>query len=165
MFSSSKPIHSSVTQSGSCPFIPPSSRNLDFSPGSLNRRAADESMEKLVNNGIVITDPSRRRTGNSTPSIENMSVLKPAPNTSDLTLQPVTRVSVGTQTDFKDSELPKKKSMFSFGEDSEPSTPTECSSGRESPEVELPAEPRPLNECLTLYKSNVSQPLYVLYMG
>ncbi len=165
VFSSSKPIHSFTSKSGSCPFIPPSSRNLDFSPGSLNRRAANESMEKLINNGIVISDDSRRMTANSSqtsaPSIENIPA-KPAPNTLDLALQPLPSVTVGTQTDFENEPAAgaaKKKGMFSLGGDaSEPGTPTESpsSSGRESPETELPPEPRPLNECLAIYRSDVS---------
>ena len=117
-------------------------------------------MEKLVHNGIVITDSTRRPTTTNnthTLSIDTAPATLPSKsslNKFDLTLKPVTSVTVGTQTDFEEQVV--KKGIFSLGDMSEPSTPTESSSGRESPETQLPAQPRPLSECLALYKSDVS---------
>lgn len=75
---------------------------------------------------------------------------------SDLILSISTTVSVGTQTDNDDLEV---QALFTVGDSgvSEMST-SESSSGRNSPptDVDIPAEPRPLNECLTLFKSDVS---------
>ena len=85
------------------------------------------------------------------------------PNKSDLVLKPVATVSVGTQTDFESlPSVPVKKSMFTFGDDdsSEPSSP-ECGSPepfseRETPECDELVEPRPMSECLAIFKSDVS---------
>ena len=128
----------------------------------------------------MIPDPTRRPSPSSstnTLSIEGVpskpqrlskaTDTQTPPNKSDLVLKPVATVSVGTQTDFESLPIvPVKKSMFTFGDDesSEPSSP-ECGSPepyseRGTPEYEVPVEPRPMSECLTIFKSDVSSCIY-----
>lgn len=65
-------------------------------------------------------------------------------------------VSVETQTGIDRARAPVK-SLFTVGDDglnSEPSVSSTCS----TPDVEIPAEPRPVSECLAIFKTDVSIP-------
>ena len=160
----------------------PSTLTMNYNPGPLNGAVQTDSFERLRNGGIVISaQPSGalpappESTAGGTLEGSQLSLLGSRSKSSgdfktltaeltepvqipksDLVLSASATASVGTQTDSDDSEL---RALFTVGDSgvSELST-SEYSSGCSSPQryVEIPAEPRPLNECLTIYKSDVS---------